>query len=134
MPEMAALQGWLDAYVDAWRSNDASKIAPLFSEDALYAWHPYDTEPARGRDAIVQAWLEKPDDPGDWECHYEALAVTGDVGVAQGWTRYRARADKPAREYKNVFVIRFDRDGRCREFTEWYFDRARALGDTAATS
>jgi ketosteroid isomerase-like protein len=87
MPEMAALQSWLDAYVEAWRTNDPKKIGALFSQDAVYAWHPYNDTPARGRDAIVTAWLEKP---------------------------------KPAREYKNLFVIRFDVDGRSREFTEWY--------------
>jgi ketosteroid isomerase-like protein len=122
MPEMGALQSWLDAYVEAWRTYDPKQIGALFSQDAVYAWHPYNDTPARGREAIVNAWLEKPDDPADWECRYQALAVTGDVGVASGWTRYRPNADKPAREYKNLFVIRFDAEGRCREFTEWYVE------------
>lgn len=126
MPEIPTLQRWLDAYVDAWRSNDPEKIGALFSDDAVYAWHPYETRPARGREAIVRAWLKNPDHPRDWKCRYEALAVTGDAGVAQGWTRYRAAARRPAREYKTVFVMRFDREGRCREFTEWYFKRKRS--------
>jgi hypothetical protein len=25
--------------------------------------------------------------------------------------------------YSNLWVIRFDADGRCREFTEWYMRR-----------
>ena len=41
-----------------------------------------------------------------------------------GRTRYltddRAAVD---REFANVFVCRFDAEGRCREFTEWYMRR-----------
>ena len=50
------VQAWLDAYVAAWRSNDAAAIGELFAEDAEYRYHPYD-EPLRGRQAIVDSWL-----------------------------------------------------------------------------
>jgi ketosteroid isomerase-like protein len=125
MVDMAALQGWLDSYVGAWRTYDPGQIEKLFSQDAVYTYHPFDQDPVRGRDAILKAWLENPDQPGSWEGQYRALAVTGDIGVAQGWTRYRASATAPAREYRNMFVIRFDGDGRCREFTEWYMEPRR---------
>jgi hypothetical protein len=29
------------------------------------------------------------------------------------------------RAYDNCFVMRFDSDGRCREFTEWYMKRPK---------
>ncbi|MDR9451175.1 MAG: SgcJ/EcaC family oxidoreductase, partial [Acidimicrobiia bacterium] len=48
---------WIDAYIDAWRSNDPESIAALFAEDATYAYHPWD-EPLRGREAIVADWLK----------------------------------------------------------------------------
>ena len=52
------------------------------------------------------------------------LAVDGDVFVAHGRTRYltddRREVD---REFANVFVCRFDAEGRCREFTEYYMRR-----------
>jgi hypothetical protein len=126
MSDTATLQRWLDAYVEAWRSNDPEKIGALFSEHARYAWSPFDEEPAQGRDAIVEAWLKEPDDPDSWECRYEPLAVAGDLGVAPGWTRYRRVGAKPAREYANVFVMRFDPAGLCSEFTEWYMERPDA--------
>lgn len=116
MTDLNALQAWLDAYVDAWRSPEPDKIGALFTEDATYAYEPYDSSPERGRKAIVAAWLKDPDQPGSFECHYQALAVNGDLGVAQGWTRYR----NPEREYRNIFVVRLDDQGRCSEFTEWY--------------
>jgi hypothetical protein len=123
MIDTATLQHWLDDYVEAWRSNDPRKIEALFSEHARYSWSPFDEEPAAGRAAIVEGWLNEPDDPDSWECGYQPLAVDGDVAIASGWTRYRPEGSKPGREYANVFVMRFDRQGLCSEFTEWYMQR-----------
>ena len=114
-------QQWLDRYVEAWRSNDPPQIGDLFSEDATYLWNPWD-EPTSGREAIVRAWTEEPDPPGSWEARYQALAVDGDVAVAHGRTTYRASDGNPGARYDNIFVCRFDADGRCREFTEWYME------------
>jgi ketosteroid isomerase-like protein len=110
------VQAWLDAYVSAWRTYDVDAIGGLFSEAAEYRYHPYD-EPLRGREAIVEDWLDDPDEPGSWEARYEPLLVHGDAAVATGETRY---ADGQA--FSNLFVLVFDDDGRCREFTEWYME------------
>jgi ketosteroid isomerase-like protein len=110
---------WLAAYVDAWRSYDAAAIGELFSRDATYRYHPWD-EPVRGRAAIVADWLTDQDPPGSWRAEYEPLVVDGDVAVATGRSRYVASGDAPAREYWNCWVLRFDADGRCADFTEWY--------------
>jgi SnoaL-like domain len=108
------IQDWLDAYVAAWRSYEG--IAELFSDDAEYRYHPYD-EPLRGRDAIVASWLGEREDPDSWEARYEPLLVDGDRAVATGETRYAE-----GRTFSNIFVLAFDEDGRCREFTEWYME------------
>jgi len=116
------LQGWLDRYVQAWRANQPEPISALFSEDAVYRYRPYggDEQALRGRQAIVDGWLEAPDDPGSWDARYEAYAVDGDRAVATGVSRYIARGDEPERTYHNVFLLRFSPDGRCAEFTELY--------------
>ena len=106
---------WLQAYVAAWRSYDPAAIADLFAEDATYRYHPWD-DPLEGRDAIVADWLANKDDPGAWEASYAAWAVEGDRVVATGTSRYDDSDGK--RLYHNVFLIIFDGDGRCREFTE----------------
>ena len=106
---------WLQAYVDAWRSYDPAAIAALFTDDARYRYHPWD-DPVEGRDAIVADWLGNKDDPGAWEAAYEAWAVEGDRAVATGTSRYDDADGK--RLYHNVFLITFDTEGRCREFTE----------------
>ncbi|HYH92633.1 MAG TPA: nuclear transport factor 2 family protein [Candidatus Saccharimonadales bacterium] len=114
---------WLDRYVDAWRLNDPVAIGDLFSSDVRYAYDPFD-EAVVGRAAIVASWLDEPDAPGSWEADYDVLAVDGDVFVAHGRTRYLTddRTDID-REFANIFVCRFDADGRCREFTEYYMRR-----------
>jgi ketosteroid isomerase-like protein len=109
------LQAWLDAYVEAWRTYDRDAIARLFSADATYAYHPYDGEPLRGRDAIVASWLEEPDAAGSWEAAYRPLLIEGDRAVATGQTRYAN-----GKIYSNLYVLRFDGEGRCAEFIEWY--------------
>src|SRR4051794_15870829 len=83
----ATFQGWLDRYIDAWRSGEAGDIGALFSDDVVYSYRPYST-PVQGREAVVADWLKSPDDPGSWEAEYRAVAVDGDTGVAVGESRY----------------------------------------------
>jgi hypothetical protein len=111
------VHAWLDAYVDAWRTYDPASIAALFTEDATYAYHPWDegADVVRGRDAIVANWLEERDPPGSWEARYRPLLVEGERAVATGTTSY-ANGDT----YWNLWVLRFREDGRCSGFVEWY--------------
>ena len=122
----AAVTGWLTDYVAAWTSYDPAAIAELFSEDAVYRYHAWDglDDAARGRDAIVASWLEEPDAAGTWTAEYRPWIVEGDRAVAVGLSRYLA-ADGTTieREFHNVFLLEFDSDGRCREFTELYMSR-----------
>jgi ketosteroid isomerase-like protein len=113
---------WLDGYSRAWESYDAAAIGALFSADASYRWHPWD-EPVQGREAIVAAWLDDRDAPGTYEGRYQPLAVDGDLAVGTGRSRYFAPDGSLEREYHNCFVMRFDGEGRCREFTEWFMKR-----------
>lgn len=120
-----AVAAWLDAYIHAWQSNDPQAIADLFAEDAAYFNSPY-SEPIRGRDAIVASWLDEPDAPGTFGAEYTPLAVDGDLAVAHGRSRYfEADGTTPRAEFDNIFVLRFDADGRCAEYREWYMHRPR---------
>lgn len=124
-------QDWLRRYVAAWMSYDPDDVAELFREDVVYRYHPYD-EPIVGRAAVVASWLgdDAPDDastrdtPGTYSAEYFPVAVDGDTVVATGSSKYRDNPEGPVvRTYDNCFVMRFDRDGRCREFTEYYIRR-----------
>jgi ketosteroid isomerase-like protein len=124
-------KAWLDRYVAAWLSYDADDIASLFTEDVLYRYHPYD-DPIVGREAVVASWLGEAnsdgastrDAPGTYAAQYEPVAVDGEIVVATGTSSYRERLDGPiVRVYHNCFVMRFDAEGRCKEFTEYYIRR-----------
>ena len=124
-------QDWLDRYVEAWRSYDPKDVAGLFSEAVAYRYHPYD-EPIVGRESVVESWLGEGDSddastrdaPGTYEATYSPVAVDGDVVVATGSSSYREQPGGPiVRTYDNCFVLRFDGEGRCLEFTEYYLRR-----------
>ena len=132
--DTAAVTAWLDAYVAAWKSYDPEQIGALFSGDVRYRFHPYD-EPVEGRDAVVESWLGEGehegapgrDEDGTYDASYRPIAVDGDVAVAIGSSTYTRGPGGPIGEvYDNCFVIRFDGDGRCREFTEWFMKRPGA--------
>ena len=114
-------QGWLDRYIDAWRSYDPAAIGELFTDDAEVRYHPYDTDVVRGREAIVKDWLEGKDEPDSWRASYQAVACDGDVCVATGTSEY-LNDDRSAvdRIYYNVFICRFAADGRCAGYTEYF--------------
>jgi SnoaL-like domain len=119
----ATFQRWLDRYVEAWRTYDAEAIGDLFTEDAEYRYHPWD-EPVVGRSAIVAAWLSDRDEPGSWTADYRPWAIQDERAVAVGISRYLAAGGETVdREYHNVFLCRFDANGRCAEFTEVFLER-----------
>ena len=131
--DRAKAQAWLDDYVSAWKSYDRDEIAALFAEDVSYRYHPYD-EPLVGRDAVVDSWLGESDHdggstrdaPGTYDGHYTPYAVDGDVLVATGTSVYQDHPDGPVtRTFDNCFLVRFDGDGRCTEFTELFMERPR---------
>ena len=79
----------------------------------------------------MAAWREEAEFPvrraatsRDLRRSYRAVAIDGDVAVAVGQSTYTDGPDGPVAEvYDNCFLLRFDAEGRCREFTEWFVKR-----------
>jgi hypothetical protein len=122
-----AFAAWLGRYVAAWRSYAPADIGDLFSEHAVYSYRA-GTRVVEGRAAIVASWLADPDEPGSWDAHYEPLAIDREVHVAIGTSRYLDVEGAVRDEYSNIFVCRFDAEGRCSSFTEWWM-RTRQAAD-----
>jgi hypothetical protein len=111
------LDDWMEAYLEAWTSNDEHDIAALFTPDAVY-----DPQTAHGEQhglaEIVEWWQDIDDKPNNWDFEWMPLVETEDIAVVTGRTRYLS----PPATYRNLFVIRFDEDGRCTDFTEWWIE------------
>ena len=91
-------------------------LAELFSEDAVYRMSPYE-EPARGLAAIGALWeRERVGHDERFELRSEVVAVEGETAVARIEVAYATGA-----EYRDLWVLGFAADGRCREFEEWPF-------------
>jgi hypothetical protein len=108
------VQAWLDRYIEAWHSYHPQQITNLFSEAAVYLYHPWD-EPLRGSKAIVDSWLDDQDPPGSWEASYRPLMINGNRAIATGETVY-SRGDI----YWNIWELDFDEEGKCSRFVEWF--------------
>ncbi len=121
------VQVWLDRYVAAWQSYDREAIGALFADDAEYRYHPYDDEPVRGREAIIENWLENRDEPGTWEAHYDVWALDGDRASAIGESRYTNPDGSFRTLFYNNWLLRFDGHGRCVEFVEYYMELPERL-------
>ena len=105
---------WVRARLELERPQD---IGQLFSDDAAYYPEPF-SAPWRGRQAIVDQWLARKDEPGQTRFTWQPLAITDEVAIIQGQTTYR----DPPRTYSNLWVIRLEPSGRCAEFTEWWME------------
>ena len=125
-------QAWLDRYVAAWLSYDRDDVAPLFSEDVALPLPPVrraDRRPRRGRRVVarrrrLRRRVHAATPRARTTRSYAPVAVDGDTVVATGTSTYRDVPDGPVtRTFENCFVMRFDADGRCREFTEYYLRR-----------
>jgi len=120
----AAVTDWLKGYMHAWETYSPEAIGALFTEDATYSYHPY-AKPVVGRQAIVKSWLKRQDAPGTFAANYKPIAVDGDVAVVNGRSTYFKDSSRTemTKEWDNIFVIKFDKDGRCRSFSEWWVAR-----------
>ena len=112
------LSRWMEGYLRAWTSNAPDDIRALFTDDARYFTDPW-RDPWQGQDAIVEQWTARGDDQGTWQFTWSPVAVTDDVAVVQGETRYASGTT-----YSNLWLIRLGPDGRAREFTEYWMDQA----------
>ncbi|MDO3701338.1 nuclear transport factor 2 family protein [Micromonospora sp. C28SCA-DRY-2] len=109
---------WLRAYERAWRTPGTEPLATIFTEDASYLQGPYRT-PVVGLPAIARMWEAERAGPDEvFDMTSEIVAVDGDTAVARLEVRY---GDPVHQEYRDLWIMRFAEDGRCRSFEEWPF-------------
>jgi ketosteroid isomerase-like protein len=116
MTDRSGVETWIGAYERAWRSAGADSLAELFTEDATYRMSPYE-KPAIGLEAIGKLWERERTGPDEeFEMRHRIVAVDDDIAVVRIEVDYAGDA-----EYRDLWIVRFAADHRCREFEEWPF-------------
>ncbi len=107
--------GWLARYERAWRAPGTDSLSEIFSDEATYQLAPYD-EPIAGLDAIAAMWEREREGPNEqFTMTSEIVALDGDTAVIRVEVHYEGR------EYRDLWLARFDDSGRCAHFEEWPF-------------
>lgn len=120
------VEAWIEAYERAWRTAGITSLRELFSEDATYRMSPYE-EPVHGLAAIGELWERERVGPDEeFEMAHEIVAVDVEVAVARIEVEYATGA-----KYRDLWLIRFNRDGRCCEFEEWPFWPGQSIAPPA---
>lgn len=111
-----AVRAWIDRYEQAWRTAGTHTLAQLFTDDVEYSPSPW-ADPVRGRTALGEFWEAERDGPAErFSMTVEIVAVEGATGVARVEVEYGS-GDR----WRDLWVVRFDEDGRCAAFGEWPF-------------
>lgn len=114
------VERWVAAYERAWRSPGTEALSDLFSPDATYLPSPW-REPVRGIAAVSRFWEDERDGPEEtFTMTSETVAVEGDTAVVRVEVDYGPPGAVRAR-WRDLWVVRFDAEGRCTAFEEWPF-------------
>jgi ketosteroid isomerase-like protein len=114
----ADASAWIADYERAWRTAGSEPLRGLFTEDATYRMSPYE-EAAVGLAEIAVLWeRERQGADEQFTMVHEVVAVDGDTAVV----RLEVQYGSPERlQYRDLWILRFAADGRCRAFEEWPF-------------
>jgi hypothetical protein len=125
----AQLQDWITDYERAWRTEGTAGLGKLFAEGASYSTSPYE-EPHVGLEAIERMWeAERLGPDEDFETTSEVIAVEADTGVVRVTVNYGPPREQ---EYRDLWLVTLDPDGRCTHFEEWPFWPPGTDGTSAA--
>ena len=115
-----SLRSWLEGYRSAWEERDPEAVISLFAEDATYLETPF-SQPMRGREAIRQYWSRAVVSYQEQiRFGYEVLAITEVSAIAHWWASFVRISSKTQVNLDGVFLLTFDKVGRCQELREWW--------------
>ena len=135
----APIDAFMANYKRAWEGSDEHLLASLFAPDGVYRNTPFAEQ--RGHDAIKAYW-QRTKLQADIRVEYEVLERHERGGLAHWHTTYQVTSEElfriwaastgtnalarkegdplPRRVLDGVAVVRFDPDGRAREFRIWW--------------
>ena len=114
---------WLEAYRVAWEQKDADAAAALFADGATYRSNIFE-EPYEGREGVRRYWQTVTATQEDVRVRVGKPFADGDRVAAEFWTTMRN--DGADVTLPGCLLLRFDEDGLCRSFREyWHFQPGR---------
>lgn len=109
---------WIAEYERAWRAPGTAALARIFTPQATYLQDPY-KEPVVGLAAIARMWEAERAGPDEvFQMASDIIAVDGEIAVVRVQVNY---ADPAIPDYRDMWILRFEADGRCASFEEWPF-------------
>jgi ketosteroid isomerase-like protein len=112
------VSSWVDRYEAAWRAPGTEALRDVFAEDASYQQGPYHQRLV-GLHTIAAMWDRQREGAHElFTLQTETVAVEGDTAVVRAEVQY---GDPPLREYRDLWIVRFDATGHCVAFEEWPF-------------
>jgi SnoaL-like domain len=115
----AALEGWLESYGRAWQARDPIVFSELFTATAEYYWEPF-REPQRGRHAIASAVGAAFSGQSDVRFRFRLLTDSAAPYVAHWTCEFIRISTGRHTTVDGIFVMRFNDQGQCEEFREWW--------------
>jgi ketosteroid isomerase-like protein len=112
------IRRWVAGYEKAWRSPGTASLAKLFTEGVSYRPSPW-KDPVEGMEDLAKFWNAERDGPGEaFTMSSELVALDGGTAVVRTQVDYEKSSSG---RWRDLWVLRFDADGRCRHFEEWPF-------------
>lgn len=111
------VEAWAAGYERLWRTPGTERLGELFTADVSYLASPWATA-AFGLDALARFWeTERVSADEVFDMRRAVLAVEGDRAVVRVEVDYAASGT----QWRDLWVLEFADDGRCRAFEEWPF-------------
>jgi ketosteroid isomerase-like protein len=114
--DVAIAQEWLDLLGQAWRNRDPQAAAELFTVDAVYHSHPFQS-PLLGRIEITNYWTSATSSQSGIEVTFGDPLVDG-ARVAVEWWSVMQESGRPTTDAGGLF-LKFE-NGRCSELREYW--------------
>jgi hypothetical protein len=116
--DQPAVRAWVAAYERAWRTAGTDDLDDLFTPDATYRLAPFQ-EPHRGLEPLRALWEADRAGPDEqFDLDFEIVAVDHPRAVVRVDVRY---GPPHPEHFRDLWVLEFAADGRCRAFEEWPF-------------
>lgn len=129
MTDRPAVPRWVEDDERAWRSAGTGELAGLFTANATYLLSPSEV-PVAGLAAIARMWDEPREGPGEvFTLSTEIVAVDGDTAVVRADVHDGGPVHQ---EYRDVWILRLEADGRCSWFEEWAYWPGRSYSAASA--